>query len=185
MLDAGEQPRSSGDVRLTYAELGKRLGISADAARVLARRREWSRVRPNRPGAPTLVLVSEEELAGELWRQDRTPPDDQADPPEHRVDDRANRAEQRADAAEQRADRAERRADDALALADRTLAQLADAHARADRAESVLVRERQRADEAQRAAQRALQTVETLRQADAARKARGLPARLWIAWRGR
>jgi antitoxin component HigA of HigAB toxin-antitoxin module len=34
--------------RLTYAALGARLGISPDAARMLARRRDWHRVIANR-----------------------------------------------------------------------------------------------------------------------------------------
>jgi len=111
VLDSGEQLRSTGDVRLTYAELGRRLGISPDAARVLTRRRGWQRVHPNRPGAPAVVVVPAEELAGESWRQDRTPPDDQADLPERGADVRVNRAEQRADEANKRANTAEQAAE--------------------------------------------------------------------------
>ena len=152
----GEQPRTTGVVRLTYRELGGRLGISADAGRVLARRRGWQRVHPNRPGASAVVLVPEDELAGEQWRQDRappaaprTPPDVRVENPARPVDDRVEKAEQLADKAEQRAIEADRRADTALAVAERTLAQLAAERARfAD-----LQRDLDAAKETQRAAE--------------------------------
>src|SRR4051812_42301935 len=64
---------ASGDVslRLTYAEIAQRLSISSDAARMLARRRGWFRIVPNRQGAPTVVVVPEADLAGERGRTDR------------------------------------------------------------------------------------------------------------------
>ena len=125
------RPVPTGDIRLTYVQLGARLGISAEAARVLTRRRGWQRIHPNRRGAPALVVVPEDELAGELWREQRTTPDDTGTSPDVHQDTRADKAEQRADAAERRADEANVRADRALALA-------ADAAARADRIESPL-----------------------------------------------
>ena len=195
MPDNGEQtPRTSADVHLTYAELGRRLGISTDAARVMTRRRGWPRVRANSPGAPTIVVLPEEELAGEQWRQERTT----LDLPEQQVDDRVDRAEQRADLAEQLADAANKRVDAALALA-------TDAIARADRSEAAITGERQRADvlrdrldtlradldaaqrearAAKEATQTALQAAATLRRADEARRARGLLGRLRAALRG-
>jgi hypothetical protein len=65
--------RSSAEVglRLTYAEIAARLGISGDAARQLVRRRGWRRIVPNRLGAPTTVIVPEDEL----HRRDTRPAD--------------------------------------------------------------------------------------------------------------
>jgi hypothetical protein len=62
-----EQPETGGSVphergellRLTYAQIGDRLGISRDAARMLARHRGWTRQAPNRHGAPVFVLAAE------------------------------------------------------------------------------------------------------------------------------
>jgi hypothetical protein len=49
---------TTGDGRwLTYAEAGRLLGISADAARQMARRRRWPRRTPNEPGAFAQVLM--------------------------------------------------------------------------------------------------------------------------------
>jgi hypothetical protein len=47
---------------LTYAEAGKRLGISAAAARQLSRRRGWQRRTPNAYGVQAQILVPEEAL---------------------------------------------------------------------------------------------------------------------------
>jgi hypothetical protein len=48
MANTGEQSSKDEPLRLTYAALGARLGISPDAARMLARRRDWHRVIANR-----------------------------------------------------------------------------------------------------------------------------------------
>lgn len=53
--------------RLTYRALGKRLGLSPDAARMRAKRRLW-RVEPGNDGR-AVVLVEEAELAAEIARQ--------------------------------------------------------------------------------------------------------------------
>jgi hypothetical protein len=68
----GEQPPTTGDgtLRLTYHQIAARLGISGEAARQLVRRRKWQRIKPNRLGAPAIVVVPEDELAGEHWRED-------------------------------------------------------------------------------------------------------------------
>jgi hypothetical protein len=93
MPDNGGQPGATGDVRLTYQELGARLRISAEAARTLTRRRGWRRLAPNRKGAPAIVVVPSEELNAEDWRPDRGAPlDDERLPP----DEPPNMAEQRA-----------------------------------------------------------------------------------------
>jgi HlyD family secretion protein len=174
MPDRGERPGATGDVRLTYQELGARLRISAEAARTLTRRRGWQRLAPNRKGAPAIVVVPLEELDAEDWRPDQGAPlDSERSPPNSRED----RAEQRAVEAGQRADAA-------LAVADRALAQLAEAQA-AVTVERSRVAELQRdLDAARAAAQEARDAVEALRQAEADRKARGLVARLRAALRG-
>jgi hypothetical protein len=53
---------SDGGEWLTYAEAGKRLGISAAAARQLSRRRGWRRRTPNAYGVQAQILVPEEAL---------------------------------------------------------------------------------------------------------------------------
>jgi hypothetical protein len=198
------------ELRLTYAQLGARLGISAEAARTLTRRRGWRRIAPNRKGAPTIVALTADDLEGEQWRteEDRSPPDNVAVSPEPEADS----AGQRISEAERRADEANARADAALALADRIGAQLADAGERTDRAmslladaETVLKAERARADglrdkligsqaeltlalaAAERAradAREAQKRTEALEQVEDARQARGRWARLRAAWRG-
>jgi hypothetical protein len=52
----------SDDNWMTYAEAGRRLGISAIAARSLARRHDWPRQIPNKPGAPAKILVPADRL---------------------------------------------------------------------------------------------------------------------------
>ena len=47
-------------LRLSYAELAERLGVSSEAARAVARRRGWQRVQGN--DGRTTVLVEEAEL---------------------------------------------------------------------------------------------------------------------------
>jgi hypothetical protein len=165
--DRGHTP-DSGEFRLTYGQLGARLGISSEAARQLTRRRGWRRIQPNRLGAPAIVVVPEEELGGELWRHEReTTPDAPRPAPDVPLqlygDDeraRADQAEQRAVRAEQRADEAVQLAKTALARADRAeerteeanrRANAADAdrriaESRAEKAEATLEAERQRAD---------------------------------------
>jgi hypothetical protein len=45
---------------LTYAEAGRRFGISQEAARQLAKRRSWRRRTPNEPNEPARVLVPDD-----------------------------------------------------------------------------------------------------------------------------
>ena len=214
MPDSSGQPGATGDVRLTYQELGERLRISAEAARILTRRRGWRRLAPNRKGAPAIVVVPEDELGAEDWRPD------QGSPP----DEDRTRPDSRADIAEQRAVEAGQRADAALAVADRALVQLGDAQAaltaerlRGDALRQQLVRADARSDELRTEARtarehadelqagqelmmqmharalaeaaeqlsRVREAAEGLRQAEADRKARGRLARLRAAWLGR
>src|SRR4051812_2623450 len=47
---------------LTYAEVGHLFGISAEAARAMARRQKWPRRTPNDHGALARVLVPDDRL---------------------------------------------------------------------------------------------------------------------------
>jgi hypothetical protein len=121
MANTGEQSPKDGPLRLTYAALGARLGISPDAARMLARRRDWHRVIANRRSAPTIVVVPEDELASQQWRAGEHDPNI-PDAPENDAEERAEQAEQRAVMAERRSEEAHGRADAAL-TAERTRAE--------------------------------------------------------------
>jgi hypothetical protein len=62
-----------GEHHLTYAQIATRLAISTDAARLLVRRRGWRRITPNRLGAPAIIIIPDEALAAEDWRDRPTP----------------------------------------------------------------------------------------------------------------
>jgi hypothetical protein len=162
---------------LTYAQIGERFGLAAEAARTRVRRLGW-RTQPGNDGR-TLVLVPDE--------ADLRPGGDRvARPAGDHPSDRAETglltglltaAEGRAERAEQRTEEASRRADNALALADRLGAMLGDEGARARRAEA-------RADEAHAEAEKARERAERVEQAEAARRAKRRLRRVWEAWRG-
>jgi len=59
--ETAEAVHADEPLALTYRELGGRLGLSADGARALARRRGWAVARD--PGGRAVVRVSESELA--------------------------------------------------------------------------------------------------------------------------
>jgi chromosome segregation ATPase len=123
---------------------------------------------------------------------------DRAERRAEQAEQRAERAEHGIEQAEQRAKQAEERRTAAQALADHALAEATDATARADRLRDnlnstyadLMTAERRakgaedRAKQAHAEAQAALRATEALRQADAARRAKGLLARLRAAWRG-
>ena len=177
------------ELRLTYVQLGARLGISAEAARTLTRRRGWQRIAPNRKGAPTIVVLSADDLESEQWRteEERSPQDNGADIPELKADSAGQHVEQ----AERRADEANSRADAALALADRLSAQLADAVSRGDRAsdradrlEQDLAAARSAAGQARAEASEAQDAAAALRARERAWWGQGRWSRLRAAWRG-
>src|SRR4051812_27925655 len=58
-------------LRFTYSELGKRLGLTPDGARFLARRRMWSIENGN--SGKKLVVLTEAELAAEAERMANNP----------------------------------------------------------------------------------------------------------------
>ncbi len=64
-------------IPLTYRELGERLGLSPDSARIKAKRRKWQTIPGNHPSDPVRVLVPVEFLNGERTPErkagDRTP----------------------------------------------------------------------------------------------------------------
>jgi DNA repair exonuclease SbcCD ATPase subunit len=68
---------------LTYRELGERLGLSPDSARIKAKRRKWQTIPGNHPSDPVRVLVPVEFLNGERTPErkagDRTP----SEPPDN------------------------------------------------------------------------------------------------------
>ena len=193
-------------LRLTYATIAARLGISGDAARMLVRRRGWQRIQPNRKGAPTIVVVAEDELDGERWRQERTSPDVGEQPPSPwaneterganegghtllagalaALEDAVQVLREQLAAERQGKERAEAAVAGERSRSDvlrSRLDEMIEARAEADRA---IAEERLRADAAYTAAQAAQQAPEALRQADAARRARGVLTRLRAAWRG-
>jgi hypothetical protein len=178
-----EHPGHPEPLRLTYAQLGHKLGISTEAARMLARRRRWTRVAPNHPGAPTTVLVQADALDREDWRSELPP--DHPDSPVELETDQTDTADPRVEQAEQRAVDAERRADALLTLADRLGAQLADASERTDRLVQDLAAAMTATDHARATAQTTQDALLERERADMARRLRPLLARLLDAWRAR
>jgi hypothetical protein len=193
---------------LSYSELAEIRGIGRPSAVKLAQRERWRRIPGNDRDRTVRVLVPPEWLQPskaapirELLREAVREPIPEAVSLARQLE----AANTRADDANARADGANKRADAALALA-------ADANARADRAEAATSAERTRAndersradainalleatqeelagqreltDQARADAERAHAEAEALRQAEAARKARGLVARLRAAWQG-
>jgi hypothetical protein len=192
---------------LTFQQVGELLGLSAEAARSRARRAGW-RTQPGNDGR-TLVLVPDD-IAAEPRPPGRPGDRPGGRPPEQTAEivrltealamalGQLGEALQRADAAD-----ADRRAagvmiDGFAARVDRAEEAMAAERARAERAEAGRDGERARADTlrdrldvlqaeiaaAQADARAAQDAAETLRQADAARRGRGVLARLRDAWRG-
>jgi hypothetical protein len=142
-----ESPTTTdGLLRLTYDQIGKRLGMTADAARQLARRKGWPRTRPNTIGEPVVVSIPASELpsdqpainrraAGGEPSGDRRSTNDQPsvdgglEAPS--VNLRSDLHAQALAALEAALTAADARSEEALALADRLAAQLADASAKA------------------------------------------------------
>jgi hypothetical protein len=173
---------------LTYAEAGERLGLSADAVRVRAVRGKWPRMRANtgrtlvqvpadpneqypvrsfaRTGPIAALQEAVTALREQLQRSDR------------QIEaERTRTAEQYAQLTEQlAAERTEQ---------GRLYTQLEGERTRTGELYGQLSTAEERAREAEQAARIALGTVETLRRADEARKARGRLRRAWDGLRGR
>jgi hypothetical protein len=141
---------------LTYAQVGERLGLSAEAARHRARRLRW-RTQPGNDGKTLVLLPGDVEPARPrppVRTGDRAPVHTHVQPAEiarlagllERADARADAAQVRADAADERADRAQARTDAAETRADRAEATVMAERTRADQAEAALGAERARAN---------------------------------------
>ena len=134
MAEQDPGQRSDGHLLLTYAELGARLGLSADSARVRARRKaevgEWELVRPNGQNGLTRV---------------RLPAADVPDgPPEHAAGVRASRGDEAGRLAAVEADVSELRVrvERTREVENGLRAELAEARTRAAVAEALLEAER-------------------------------------------
>jgi hypothetical protein len=161
------------DQWLSYAEIGARLGLNAEAARTRVRRAGW-RTQPGNDGR-TRVLVPDQAL--------QTPADN---PGQDRPNGTGSltglvelltAAEARSSRLEKQLDAERVRVDEARTRADSLRAELTVVQAG-------LAAQTNRADEADRRAQEAQQTAEALRQADAQRRGKGLLGRFRAAWRG-
>jgi hypothetical protein len=175
--DRQESPTATGAVlRLTYGQIGKRLGMTADAARQLARRKGWARTRPNRIGEPAVVSVPAGELSGSQLSVNRQSMDGEPTDGRHATDRQPTVANDGQPADDRRSDLSV--AVDTLHAAVELLGQqLQGERQRADRADERANRAESRADdlrgqlEAARAeAQEARQTADELKRADAAWK---------------
>ena len=162
---------------LSYAQVGELFGLSADAARVKARRAGWRR-QPGNDGR-TLVLVPSE--AADEQNPGRTPG---RSTPIEVLGQAVETLTAQLEAERTRADTVRAEAAAALALADRLTAQVADAGERADRAEARAGQAEQARDQARDAHQGTLQALRRMEAAEAERKARGRLRRAWQAWRG-
>ena len=158
--DLGDAP---GDVTwMSYAELGRSRGISTASAKRLSNRRRWRKQAGN-DGTTRVAVPVDEAVPRETASGD--------DPGDVSFNARA------LGILESALTEANKRAEAALALADR-------ADARADRAEARAEAAEHAAKQAQGEALATAQAAEAVRRADAARKARGLLARLRAAVRG-
>jgi hypothetical protein len=127
---------------VTYAEAGKLLGISTQAARMLAKRRGWARRTPNAYGDRAMILVPSDAIdqartgslgvrTGYATDSDQTEPNqlDQENVRalENAIDvlrEQLGTAHQQVKEERSRADRAEQRADEERARADRAEEQI-------------------------------------------------------------
>jgi regulator of replication initiation timing len=157
-------PSTSGEgggQHLTYAQIALRLGISNEAARQLVRRRGWRRIRPNRMGAPALVVVPDDDLTAEQWREPRpTLPYDRGSPPfEPPVDagptGNVTRLEAAIAALTEALARADKRADDAVTRAHALRDQLEELRMQLARATGSAEAEHGRAEQAESRAEAA------------------------------
>jgi len=166
----------------TYAQAGARLGISAQAVRAHAKRNWWPRQRPNdNPHGPVLVAIPEnfrpQRIHGRAESDGLKLALEQADKRVAIAEAQVVTAEAHRQAAEARIEKAEARADRAEALA-------AQAAEEAEKGREAARVANDAAQAAARAAAEALAEADKLREAEAARKARGRLARLRAAWRG-
>ena len=198
---------SDQDHWLTYAEAGEVLGISAQAARMLAKRRGWARRTPNAYGERAQVMVPANAIVQPRTallgvRTGSVITLDQGIPNGHDhlnvqvfeqaitvLRDQLEAANRRADDDRVRADRAEQRADEERANAAKLSAELIDLRVSeriADRAVAEVVELRQRLDDAATAERVARAEAAGLRAELDTRRQWGLSRRLrWALGRRR
>ena len=169
---------------VTYAELAAVRGIDRHSAVKLSFRRHWRSQKDNygtvRVCVPPDWLRPERETSGDVSGDMSTV----IRPLEAAISTlrvQLDRAEAGREAADRRADQAEARADQAEARADTLRARL---EGELHRAKDDLALIRAAIDQSQAEARKAHTEAEELRRAEAARRARGVLARLRAAWRG-
>ena len=181
---------------MTIAELAAIRGISKGSVDRLARQRRWRR-QPD-PQGQVRFLVPRDAFRSAGEKPAEAPPDSHRDRQAavaRALRERLRAAEQRAERAEKRAREAEQARGAADAAASRERDRAAMLLARTEAALAAERKARVAAEEAvenivpmDRAVEIAIQAaaaqLRQLRQAEAARRARGLLARLWAAWRG-
>jgi hypothetical protein len=138
---------TDGVLRLTYDQIGRRLDMTADAARQLARRKGWERTRPNAIGEPVVVAVPASELPRKQPSVHRRTTDGEPSDNRRAVDSgssvtggveplsvhrRLDLQVQALAVLEDALTAANTRAEEAMALAGRVTTELANASARAD-----------------------------------------------------
>src|SRR5690348_103590 len=176
-------------VWMTYDQLAAARDIQRDGARRLAQRHRWRRHAGNDGLARVLVpnewASASRDIARDVTRdkEDAATKQSRAVTPDvaevvTALQGAVDTLRQRAEQAEEDASEAHKRADVAVALADRTQTQLADATTDVGKL-------RDRLEAAQAYLRAAQATAEELRQAEAARKARGRLRRAWDGWWGR
>jgi len=166
---------SDQDRWLTYAEAGALLGISAQAGRMLAKRRGWERRTPNAYGDRAQVLVPAEAIVrprsasfgvrtGSVITSDQSSPNGHDHPNVQVFEQAIGVLRDQLGAANRRADRAEEKADrlqaelvelrvserSAADLAEYATGEAADLRQRLDAAEQRAGEERARADQGER-----------------------------------
>jgi hypothetical protein len=201
--DTAQDELSTDGRWMTYGELATIRGIDRQSAVKLVRRQRWRRQEGN--NGVTRVFVPSDQLTRARYRDEGRA--EAADEPGDEAQDtaafetalatiRAAHASEISVLRDAR-DAAELSRHSAQALAERAIAMLADATTLADRADERASRAEARAEELrttvddlkidQEISARELEAVrgeaEALRQADEARKTRGLVARLRAAWR--
>src|SRR4051812_22368301 len=175
---------------LTYAEVGELLGISAEAARALARRQKWPRRTPNEHNALARVLVPPDRPAarprppGIRGINGGHPGDDRGAGDRHPAEhDRPGESADILRSTVRALESAVETLREQLGIANR---RIDEERGRAQEAEQRADRERERAAEAEKRAERASARVQELTTQVAERIAAPVPAqRSWLPWRRR
>ena len=200
-----QPPVTDGVHHLTYGQIGERLGMSADAARQLVRRKGWCRSRPNAIGQPVVVVVPASELTNAADGPDGDDRRSVLSVTVGALRSAVNLLGQQFEAERRRADAAQTQieelhrdltaaeiaAAEARAALDAARQQAQAAQAAADAAQAGQVEAETEAavirndlDAAHRLVVEAQERAEAVVRAEAARRGQGRWARLRTAWRG-